>query len=142
MCGWNDSLQITGSWCLELPVAAVSSNQLAGNGYKSSGWKYRRYRDSVYELIKARSMNIPEATEKRRAIFTRYYTGRAREFDLDNLVAGFKPTRDCLTKLKLIVDDAPKWLEAHYRQIRSDSNTITIDLETVLWPETTTTGSR
>lgn len=132
-CDYDPTLRITGSWLIELPTAAVSANQLQGNGKGRSGWRYRRIRDQFYEHIRARCIHIPTATEKRRAFFTRNYAGRSRPFDRDNLIAGFKPLRDCLTELGLLVDDNATWLEAHYAQKASDVNSISIVIETLLW---------
>lgn len=131
-CSYDPTLQITGSWLLEIPAPAVSANELKGNGKGRSGWKYRQIRDQFYEMVRARCKHIPVATEKRRVFFCRHYTGRA--YDRDNLVAGMKPLRDCLTTLNLIKDDNNKWLEAHYSQLPADDNYVTIVVEDILWP--------
>jgi hypothetical protein len=128
---YDPTLKITGSWLLQLPLAAVSANELKGNGKGRSGWKYRLIRDQFYESIRANCKHIPEATERRRVFFCRHYTGRP--YDRDNLAAGMKPVRDCLTLLKLIKNDNDKWLEAHYSQLPADDNFVSIVIEELIW---------
>ncbi len=132
-CDYNPLLKITGSWLIELPTAAVSVNQIKGNGKGRSGWAYRRVRDTYLEMLRARIRGIPVATEKRRVFFTRYYAGKAKRYDRDNLIAGMKPLRDCLTELLVIKDDSERWLEAHYQQKPYHVNQISIQLEDLIW---------
>lgn len=132
-CSYDPTLQILGSWSLELPFEAVSSNALKGNGPGASGHKYRAVRDRFEAFIKANCAHIPAAVTRRRVFFTRYYAKPKRSFDRDNLVAGFKPIRDCLTRQGLLVDDSEKYLESHYKQVRSDTNYVTIDIEDIAW---------
>lgn len=132
MCNYDPTLKISGSWTLLVPKNAVSQNQLSGNGKGRAGWKYRRIRDEFFELVRARKRNIPDATTRRRVFFTRYYSGKQRPYDRDNLVAGMKPLRDCLTELKLIVDDSERWLEAHYMQKHGETSHIAVDIEEIV----------
>ena len=138
VCAFDPTLKITGSWVLTISAKSPSANTLKGNGKGRSGWKYRLVRDNFLALVAAQSKNVPVATEKRRVFFSREYAGKCRRFDRDNLVAGMKPLRDCLTELKLIVDDADKWLEAHYEQRQGDVNQIIITIEDILWLPTQT----
>ena len=134
VCEYDPTLKILGSWLLELPMAALSRNALKSNVPGRYGHKYRKYRDDAMEFIEANSKHIPKANgAKRRVFFTRYYASPARSFDKDNRAACFKPLQDCLTKLGLIVDDRDKYLQAHYRQVKADSNYMTIEIEDIAW---------
>lgn len=133
MCGYDPSLDVPRQWAFRLDTPAVSQNQLKGNGKGRSGWLYRKIRDKFLAMLTRHTLAIPKATQKRRVFFTRTYTGRAKPFDRDNLIAGMKPLRDCLTELGIIVDDSDKWLEAHYQQELGHTNTIGICVQDVTW---------
>ena len=42
-------------------------------------------------------------------------------YDDDNFIAGCKPVRDCLERLKVIHKDSSEWLEASYEQEKAGS---------------------
>lgn len=52
---------------------------------------------------------------KKKAVF---YSSRKRFLDEDNLIGGFKGILDILVRLKIFVDDSPKWLVAEYEQVK------------------------
>lgn len=135
-CAWCDfdpTLQITGSWLITVPKPALSSNQLKSNLPGKAGFVYRKYRNDFKAAIEPQIGNIPAATGRRRVFFTREFAAPAREFDRDNMVAGMKPVRDCLTELGLLVDDKNQWLQAHYRQQRTGMTQVVIVIEDILW---------
>lgn len=132
-CSYNPNLVILSSWSLELPFEAVSANQLKSNRPGQSGFKYRKLRNDIEKYLKQQYPSVLPAVDRRRAFFTRHFAKPKRSFDRDNLIAGFKPIRDCLTLLGWLVDDSEKYLESHYKQIRGEQNFITIDLEDIAW---------
>jgi hypothetical protein len=133
VCSYDPTLKILGSWLIELPFEAKSSNALKGNGRGRSGFMYRKLRDDYHAYLKPNVQHIPTATHKRRVFFTRHYCPPAKRFDTDNLAHGFKCLRDCLTMLNLIKDDNEKWLESHYSQVKGAHNYMTITIEDVSW---------
>lgn len=81
--------------------------------------------------VAKRNQQIPSATGKRRIEITRYLaappaakraTGRGSPqlLDYGNLVGGCKPLLDALVLAKLLLDDSPRNLIDHYRQVISD----------------------
>jgi len=137
-CKYDPTLAILGSWMLELPMEAKSKNDLKDNSrFGHGGRKYRAFRDKCERLMLPLVRSIPTCgdTEKRRVFFTRLYCGRSRDYDDDNLIAGFKPVRDCLKTLNMIHDDSPRWLEAHYDQKKAEYAGMVITIESVAWNE-------
>lgn len=130
-CGYDDSAKMRPVGELWLPTDAVSSNQLGGNGKGASGWKYRKLKRSyLNELEAALAIQpLPKATKKRRVWFVRHYIPPQRAFDTDNLVAGFKPLRDCLTITGLIRNDNNTWVACHYDQEPGDIGGVSVRLE-------------
>lgn len=130
MCDYNPTLPI------EYSVAVVTLPSLSGNrlfGLKrGQGWAYTAARNKIQTLLEKES--VIRATKKRRVIFTRVYGKGKRAFDNDNLITGFKPFRDVLTRIGWIVDDTPKWLEAHYNQHKGDEDMTIILIQDVTWP--------
>jgi hypothetical protein len=64
---------------------------------------------------------------------TRFYAGRCRQYDLENLVGGCKPLIDAMKEFRIIHDDNPDVWVGYYRQEKSKTNTnyATIVLECV-----------
>jgi hypothetical protein len=61
----------------------------------------------------------PKHPVKRMVAVTRYYGGKSREMDVDNLATACKPAIDALKMNKgsgVIVDDTPEWIEVRYAQ--------------------------
>ena len=52
----------------------------------------------------------------------------ARLYDADNAISGCKPLLDSLTRLVLIRDDSPEWIELHVEQVKSRENQTTIEI--------------
>ena len=52
----------------------------------------------------------------------------ARLYDADNAISGCKPLLDSLTRLVLIRDDSPEWMELEVRQVKSRENQTTIEV--------------
>lgn len=132
-CSYDPSLVVIDTWTFVIPLAVKSGNALRSNGRGYSGHAYRKERDMFLEKIRVLSKGVKPAKNKRRVFFVREYGGKAKPFDSDNLATGFKPVRDCLTELGLLVDDNPKWCEAHYSQLPTGVNQTLITIEDVSW---------
>ena len=108
---------------IELKEAVPSLNTLMGWKHhpKTRSWKYKAYKLAVKEEIEAQVTpeQIAKAQypgpQKMHVHFERHSAG---ELDDDNLRGGFKPARDCLRDLGIIVDDTRHWLEAEYSQVK------------------------
>ena len=117
------------AWDIWIPIEPPSQNVVAQN--KGGGrHKYRRIRQE-YEMALLWKRNIPKAKGKRRVAITRCYSRHGKERDLANIVGGCKALMDALTLTKLIVDDSPKYLEAHYSQERGKASGVRIVLEDI-----------
>ncbi len=133
-CGYDPGARVKRVGSLWLPVSAVSGNALQGNGKGPSGWKYRTLKRRALSALETCLYDAPlrKAADKRRVFFVRHYIPPQRPFDTDNLVAGMKPIRDCLTMTGLIKDDSARWFEGHYSQEAGDLGGITIRREDML----------
>jgi hypothetical protein len=109
---------------IDLPFATPSLNELMDwkHNPKTRAWKYRRHKEDVAALLGMRLAPLrnrkgykPE-TRKMRVVFTRFSAG---ELDDDNLRGGFKPLRDALVELGVLVDDTSRWLQAEYQQVKT-----------------------
>ena len=116
---------------LWIPVDAVSQNTLKGNGKGSGGYIYRNHRAKCLRQLEIalKETNVPVARCKRRVRFTRWYRPGQRPYDSDNLVAGFKPLRDCLRLTGLIKDDSPKWVDTTYDQHMEEHGGVSVLVE-------------
>ena len=102
---------------IDLPFATESLNTLmAWKFHQGTRWKYRDHKRDMVNALRAFGGMLNQTTKPMRVTFTRYSAG---ELDDDNLRGGFKPLRDALKSVGLIVDDNSKWLEAHYRQVKT-----------------------
>lgn len=130
-CGFSPTVAVKEICDLWLPVDAISQNTLKGNGKGSGGYAYRNYRNKcLHQLENAlKETYVPVATKKRRVKFTRWYRPGQRPYDNDNLVAGFKPLRDCLRLTGIIKDDSPKWLETQYHQEMEEHGGVSVFVE-------------
>lgn len=111
-------------------MSAPSQNKLTG---RAARYKRQKLKDQFKDLAKLQSEAIPKAKTKRRVTFLRVYRKGKRKYDNDNLVAGFKGPRDVLKELGLIVDDNPRFIEAHYEQMPGIKDGIYITIEDVDW---------
>lgn len=134
-CAYDPTAEVVVAWQIWLCLEAQSINRLRSNG--RGAWAYRKYKAKAALELKQHSALVKKATGKRRVTFTRVFSGRQRHLDGDNLVAGLKPLRDGLTELGMIVDDSPKWLEAHYEQVKGPEAGIKILIEDIKWREKT-----
>lgn len=117
-------------WAFIVPLEPPSQNVVAGN--KGGGrHKYKEIRDNYRMLFrnKMNTIGIPRATDKRRVLVTRLYSGRGKKRDFGNLVGGCKPLLDALTLEGLIIDDKDSCLEDHYYQERREESGVRIVLE-------------
>jgi len=58
----------------------------------------------------------------------REYCYPNKEFDFANLIGGCKPIIDILVKSGVIQDDAPKYFDCVYSQIKADRNQVRLRL--------------
>jgi hypothetical protein len=117
---------------IKLPNATPSLNTLMGwkHHERTRNWKYAQYKAQVREELEAAfgHHEFTKPTKRMRVTFTRFSAG---ELDDDNLRGGFKPMRDALKDLNVIVDDNSRWLEAHYFQVKTPTGVqgTTIEIE-------------
>lgn len=119
-CGHDPSVQVTSSWQFHIALPVHSGNRHIHN-VGGSRWRYAKERNEWQAAIRAErlDLNIPAATGKRRVTFTRFYGGRQREFDDDNLRTGLKMVRDALIREGLICDDNSRSADFGYVQIQT-----------------------
>lgn len=118
------------SWGFVLPLEPPSQNIVAQNKGAGRG-KYKRIRDS-YEILLSNQrvlQKIARAKGRRRVLITRLYSGHGQERDMGNIVGGCKPLLDAMTRARLIVDDKPRFIEAHYFQERAKESGVAIRIE-------------
>lgn len=118
------------SFVINLPEATPSLNTLMGWKHHEStrNWKYAQYKAQVREELSAAfgHHEFAKPTKPMRVTFTRY---SHCELDDDNLRGGFKPMRDALKDLNVIVDDNAQWLDARYFQVRTPTGVQGTQLE-------------
>lgn len=130
-CGFDSAVEVARSYSLFFDRQPPSLNdriQNAGN----SRWKYKSERDVWCLLVRAERMRlrVPIAVGKRRVTFHRYYGGRLKLRDAANFVGGLKCVVDAFVREKLLVDDAPAYLEDHYQQHKTESGWgLVVDIE-------------
>lgn len=113
---------------IDLPFATPSLNEIMDwkHNPKTRRWKYKAHKEEVRQAldkelrwadhngaVRPRWQSMESRAVRMRVVFTRYSAGT---LDDDNLVGGFKPTRDVLKDLGVIADDTAEWLLAEYRQ--------------------------
>lgn len=134
-------------WTLFVHLQPPSQNEhisLHGAGY----WKFAKERARWVHLIRQAMLDtgggrfepVPQATGKRRIVFTRLYSGKQQARDYGNLVGGMKLVVDALRMPRLrkitsgkskgkvitvegaglIIDDSPDLLDDVYLQVRTD----------------------
>jgi len=118
------------TWTFSLPREVQTGNALA---YRH--WRFR-HADKLAWLGLLRSelllRPVPLATMRRKVLIFSY---RKRILDDDNLIAGAKHLRDCLTVVGLILDDNARGARVTYEQEtvikgRKTSTVITIEDDT------------
>lgn len=124
-CCWTcgQQLHIPGGvvgWSFTLPLIMPSQNDAAASN-SGEVWKRRKYREArdAWELTFRSTMareRIAPATGKRRVLLTHLYAGRQRQRDPSNLAGGCKMILDAMSRAGILVDDAERWIEAHYYQ--------------------------
>lgn len=129
-CGAEPDAAVTRRWEFLLPIRTPSQNDLASNR-GGARHRYRRARNEFeLEFLRAAAgLRIPHAMRRRRVTLTRLFSGRERKFDYGNLVGGCKLVLDAMIRAWLIVDDAPKWLEDHYLQVRGSESGLLVIIE-------------
>ena len=118
-CGHDPEAVVIMTWDIIVDREVESGNRRVFN-VGGSRWKYAAKRDAWQLEFRAFRLlrRIPKASAKRRVTLTRYYDGRQREWDADNLATGAKPVIDALVREGLLVDDARAFAEIHYDQVR------------------------
>jgi len=107
------------SWTMEIPMATPSANVML-----RSHWAKTKKLKELWRLHLqvAGALGIPEAEDKRRVKVTRFSPGKP---DYANLWTGIdKLIFDNLTRLGVLVDDSPIWLEPIVESKRGPARTI------------------
>ncbi len=119
-CGHDPSAAISATWQFHIPRAVTSGNRHVYN-VGGSRWAYAKERDAwqSWFVQRASEEGITKATGRRRVTLTRFYGGRQREMDVDNMIAGLKPCLDAMTRSGLLVDDKREFAEVIYVQIQT-----------------------
>lgn len=105
-----------------LEVEAVSqNNSMFGTNSGPSRHQYKKFRDDILNRLIAL---YPDAKEEERVafLFERKWGKGKREFDHANLVGGFKPLIDSMTKCGLLSDDTPDLFKGYYFQEKSETD--------------------
>ncbi len=119
-CGYDPSAEISATWQFHIALPVQSGNRHIYN-VGASRWRYAKERKTWQDAIRVERLRlgIPGAVSKRRVTFTRYYGGRQREMDPDNLATGAKCVLDALVLEKLLVDDRREFADVTYVQIQT-----------------------
>jgi len=102
---------------ITIPSITPSLNQtLREHWATKSRRKEQQSREIAVELLVnyTAAQRAAFTTPRRRKV--KIHSQRKRKLDKDNLVGGSKTLVDALTKLRLIVDDSPEWVEIEYTQ--------------------------
>lgn len=120
-CGHDPDAPIGARWSFTIERDPPSANRRSVNTL-IAGHAYRRERDMWCWELRAQRLrhSIPRAQARRRVTIVRWYGGRQRERDQDNLVGGMKACVDALVLEGLIADDKAALAEIHYRQHRQN----------------------
>lgn len=131
MCGFDPLAIVSAVWTFGIDRETPSLNDRIFNDAKCRGRIYRKERDIwCWEFRNIRLLKkIPKATLRRRVKFTRWYTGRQKERDVDNLVGGGKIAVDAMVLEGLIRGDAPADAEIHWTQQRGSMSELAVLLE-------------
>lgn len=123
----------TWSWSMHRPIVGLNERRV-NQGASRHAYASERRAWELEIAVAAHNHAVPIATGPRRLQIARYLAappkvkrqlGRAapRLLDHGNLVGGCKPILDALVKAKLLVDDDPRHVRDHYRQVISDYET-------------------
>lgn len=107
-------------WDFTLPLATPSQNDASASNH-GQPWERKKYakQRGDWQLLLGATMGrlaIPRARGKRRVLITRLYGIRGQAMDPSNLAGGCKLVLDAMVRAGLLVDDAERWIEAHYYQ--------------------------
>lgn len=119
-CGYDPSAEISATWQFHIALPVQSGNRHIYN-VGASRWRYAKERKTWQDAIRVERLRlgIPGAVSKRRVTFTRFYGGRQREMDPDNLATGAKCVLDAFVLEKLLVDDRREFADVTYVQIQT-----------------------
>jgi hypothetical protein len=112
-----------GHGIFDIDYVVPSSNQrLVNSRDPADRAKYRETRDDWQTLVMAamRAHGVPKATGRRALVLIRFFSGRERARDYDNLVGGMKPVLDAMVLAGLIVGDDPGSVVVTYHQNKID----------------------
>ena len=120
------------SYLLDFELPGLPPLQVAGSG--GGHWRKRHadakaWKDAVRAVVLGDHYVPDEPLERVRMVCERH---RTREPDFDNLVASFKPIRDGLVELGVMLDDKPSVLvvcEHRWRKSKRGEGKIHIMLE-------------
>jgi len=114
------------TWRACVPLDPPSQNHLLCSHYMMRVRKVRKIQKAWFAFLYAGfARHTPKAERKRRMEVIRHHKNKRDEYDDGNLVGGFKPILDLLTRplgpkhygMGLLVDDSPDWLDAEYSQV-------------------------
>lgn len=120
MCAWEPGRKVAKKWLVTGKAVLPSANTVGANGKGSSGFKYRKWRASIDEAIRAQLNQIPRARRHRVGIITRYHYGNFRAYDEENFIGGCKPLVDVLRAYGVIANDNAAYWKGYYRQVKSE----------------------
>ena len=118
-CGFDESLKVTASWEITLPIKVESGNTIGSGGRGKSGWRYRQERKKYTAAFRVNKVKPSPAKKRRRIWLTRLWGKGQRAFDEDNLAWGLKPCCDELVSLHYLLNDTPADVERIYLQEKS-----------------------
>jgi hypothetical protein len=136
-CGHDPDAQVRARWSFFVSAEVKSLNAHRGN-YGAQRWAYKadRSRWQQWFAVLARNNGIPVGDEVpfRRVVLTRIYSGRQREFDVDNLAGGCKVVVDAMVRAGLLRGDDKASAQVTYRQrkitaIRGSEVGLLVELE-------------
>lgn len=128
-CGHDPGAAVARTWRLVIAKELESANKHTINS-GGARWRYAKERGEWEQwLMTFPRGDLHRATGRRRVTITRRFSGRQREWDPDNLVAGTKVLRDALKRAGVIVDDSRQWLECHSLQERADRSETVVLVE-------------
>lgn len=119
-CGFDALAEVKASWGFRIEADIQSANAHIMNAGVARH-AYRRQRDTWqwYLVVAKRLHDVTNATGPRRVTVTRWFSGRQRAFDRDNLIAGCKSLLDALVRSGMLRGDTEADVQVLYKQERA-----------------------
>lgn len=108
-----------------IPFDIKSGNAIKKRWQTYAGYKRKVFKTMAYFLrpLAQREEGITKVT------IIRYFAGRKRAFDFENLTWGCKPIFDYLKQTGHLKDDSPAWCKREYFQEKAAENSFTVIME-------------